>query len=161
MSESTDATLRRFNLLIGEWTTESTHPAVPDTVIHGKASFEWLEGERFLIWRESADHPDFPDAIAIIGDTDGFWVHSFDSRGVYRVMQTRISDEAWEFDLSRDQPSDTAFAEGSPGFAGRFVGTFEDGGNTIDGRFQVSEDDEHWRDDLMTTYRRVASSDAG
>ena len=154
MGDATEATLRRFRALVGEWTTESTHPAVPDAVIHGHASFEWLEGGRFLIWRESADHPEFPDSIAIIGDTDVFRVHSFDSRGVYRVMETSIGDEAWEFVMPREQPSDTAFAEGSPGFAGRFVGTFADGGNTINGLFQVSDDDEHWRDDLVTTYRR-------
>lgn len=149
--------MQGFNSLVGEWTTESTHPAVPDTVIQGKASFAWLEGERFLIWRETADHPEFPDSLAMIGDTDGLRIHSFDSRGVYRVMETRMTEEAWEFDMSRKQPSETAFAEGSPGFAGRFVGTFEDGGDTIDGRFQVSDDDQHWRDDLMTTYRRVSS----
>jgi hypothetical protein len=60
----------------------------------GRPTFEWLEGERFLIWRERADHPDFPDAIVIIGDTDGLQAHSFDSRGVHPVVETRISDEA-------------------------------------------------------------------
>jgi hypothetical protein len=81
VSESTEAALRRLSVLVGEWTTESTHPALPGTVVHGQATFEWLEGERFLIWRERADHPDFPDAIVIIGDTDGLQAHSFDSRG--------------------------------------------------------------------------------
>ena len=149
------ASMQGFGALVGAWTTESTHPAVPDTVITGEASFEWFAGEQFLIWRETADHPEFPDSIAMIGATDGVRIHSFDSRGVYRVMSTSISDDAWKFEMPREQPSDTAFAEGSPGFAGRFVGTFADGGDTIDGRFQVSDDDEHWRDDLMTTYRRV------
>jgi hypothetical protein len=74
---------------------------------------------------------------------------------VYRVVQTRISDEAWGFTMPREQPSGTAFAEGSPGSAGRFVGTFADGGNTILARFQLSYDDERWEDDLETTYRRV------
>jgi hypothetical protein len=90
------------------------------------------------IWREHADHPDFPDAIAIIGDTDGLHAHSFDSRGVYRMVETRISDEAWEYSMPREQPSDTALAEGAPGFSGRFVGTFGDGGNTIVGRVPLS-----------------------
>ncbi len=156
MGESTEAALRRLGVLVGEWTTESTHPELPGTVVHGQATFEWLEGERFLIGRERADHPDFPDAIVIIGHTDGLQTHSFDSRGVYRVVETRISDEAWEFSMPREQPSDSAFAEGSPEFAGRFVGTFEDDGNTIAGRFQLSYDDENWQDDLQTTYRRVS-----
>ena len=97
----------------------------------------------------------------IIGDTDGLQAHSFDSRGVYRVIETGITVEAWEYLLPREQPSDTAFAEGTPGFAGRFVGTFEDGGNTVVGRFQLSYDDENWRDDLETIYRRVSAREGG
>ena len=157
MSESTEDVLRRLGVLVGEWTTESTHPALPGTIVHGRASFEWLEGSKFLIWRERADHPDFPDGITMIGFTNGLQAHSFDSRGVHRVVQTRISEEAWEFDMPREQPSDTAFADGSPGFSGRFVGTFADGGNTIMGRVQLSHDDVNWEDDLQTTYRRVTS----
>jgi hypothetical protein len=108
-----------------------------------------------LIWREQADHPDFPDAITMIGFTNGLQAHSYDSRGVHRVIPTRISDETWEFSLPREQPSEAAFAEGTPSFAGRFVGTFADGGSTIDGRVQLSFDDVNWEDDLKTTYRRV------
>jgi hypothetical protein len=37
------------------------------------------------------------------------------------------------------------------------VGTFEDGGNTIVGRAQLSYDDENWQDDLRTAYRRVSA----
>jgi hypothetical protein len=117
VAESTNDAMRRFSILVGEWTTESTHPALPDTVVHGRATFEWLAGERFLIWREHADHPEFPDAIVIIGDPDGLHAHSFDSRGSYRVVETRISDETWEYLMPREQPSDTAFAEGSSGFS--------------------------------------------
>jgi hypothetical protein len=157
VSESTGGAVRRLNVLVGEWTTESTHPALPGTVVHGEATFEWFEGETFLIWRERADHPDFPDAISIIGDTNGLQIHSFDSRGVYRVSDTRVTDEAWEFSMSREQDSATAFAEGAPGFSGRFVGTFEDGGDTIVGRVQLSHDDETWEDDLQVTYRRKLS----
>jgi len=59
--------LQKLEALVGEWTTEATHPAYPDTVVHGRAAFEWLEGEQFLIQRSQTDHADFPDAIAIIG----------------------------------------------------------------------------------------------
>jgi hypothetical protein len=149
--------VQRLGALVGEWSTESTHPAMPGTVVNGHATFEWLPGEQFLIWREDADHPEFPDAISVIGNTDGLQTHSFDSRGVYRVIETRITDDAWEFFMPREQPSDKAFAEGSPGFSLRFVGTFEDGGDTIAGRVERSHDDEHWEDDLVTTYRRVSA----
>ena len=44
--------IRRSGALVREWTTESTHPAVPATVVHGHAAFEWPEGERFPMWRQ-------------------------------------------------------------------------------------------------------------
>ena len=148
--------LEPLNRLVGAWTTEAIHPALPGVVVHGTADVEWLEGERFLILRARTDHPDFPDAIAIIGFTDRdrvgdaserepeLTLHYFDSRGVFRVYRATIDDRAWRF--WRD----------APGFSQRFTGTFTDGGNTIVGRFQLSEDDVTWADDVEITYRRRA-----
>ena len=42
------AKLESFWALIGEWTIEMTHPMVEDTVVCGRATYEWLEGGRFL-----------------------------------------------------------------------------------------------------------------
>jgi hypothetical protein len=78
MPESIEA----FGMLLGEWATEATHPAMPGVVVRGTASFEWLEGERFLIVRARTDHPQFPDSVSVISDTDGMRMHYFDSRGV-------------------------------------------------------------------------------
>jgi hypothetical protein len=78
-----------FDTLVGEWTTEATHPAFRDTVVHGHAAFEWLEGRQFLINRARNEHPDFPDSISIIGPADeGIAMHYFDSRGVHRIYMT-------------------------------------------------------------------------
>jgi hypothetical protein len=63
-------TLDHLAALVGEWETEATHQALPGTVIHGRATFEWLEGCSFLIWRAHYDHPDIPDCIAILGCDD-------------------------------------------------------------------------------------------
>jgi hypothetical protein len=52
--------LEAFSPLLGEWTTEAIHPVLPDTVVPGRTSFEWLEGEQFLILRSRNEHPDFP-----------------------------------------------------------------------------------------------------
>jgi hypothetical protein len=49
--EATNPSLQALSALIGEWTTEATHPAVSSTVVLGRSTFEWLEGERFLIAR--------------------------------------------------------------------------------------------------------------
>jgi hypothetical protein len=137
--------LSGFDAFVGTWTTEATHPAVPDTVVHGEAVFEWLEGGRFLINRARNDHPDFPDSISVIGLVDErIAMHYFDSRGVHRVYETSVSGGLWH--ISRD----------AAGFSQRFTGTIADDGNTISGIWELSRDDSTWRDDLEITYRKVA-----
>ncbi len=59
--------LAPFDILIGTWTTVGTHPMVPSKVLHGSASFEWLEGGAFLVMRSEIDEPEIPTGIAIIG----------------------------------------------------------------------------------------------
>src|SRR5829696_6619259 len=68
-ADKKEPVLQRLNRLVGVWTTEATHPAMPGTVVRGTAIIEWLEGGRFLIHRARTDHPDFPDSISIVGDT--------------------------------------------------------------------------------------------
>src|SRR5215218_4817576 len=80
------AKLEPFQALIGEWTIEMTHPVVEDTVVRGRATYEWLEGDRFLIQRAVNEHPDFPD-----------------SRCVHRVYA--IGFDGRELTLGRDTPS--------------------------------------------------------
>lgn len=157
---TTTSTLKALERLVGTWTTEATHPAMPDTVVRGTVTVEWLEGQRFLIHRSRFDHPEFPAAIAIIGFTERDRVdpppaaetppqstmHYFDSRGVFRVYESHVEDDSWK--LSRM----------AAGFSQRFDGTFVDGGDTIAGSWQVCEDGEHWNDDLRITYRRRKNS---
>ena len=133
-----------FNAFVGEWTTEAKHPAFPDTVVHGHAAFEWLEGRRFLISRARNEHPDFPDSISIIGPADeGIAMHYFDSRGVHRIYLASFDEGVLR--LSRD----------APGFSQRFAGAVAEDGNTITGLWKLSEDNSTWNDDLAITYRRV------
>ncbi len=157
---STEPALEPLNRLVGAWTTEATHPSLPGVVVHGTVAVEWLEGERFLIHRARTDHPDFPDSISIIGDTERDRVddasatvagvagaqlsmYYFDSRGVFRIYQLSVSTQGWRI------------WRHAPGFSQRFTGTFADGGRTIVGRWQLSRDDIHWDDDLQITYRRL------
>lgn len=161
MSMTSDPTLERLNKLVGTWTTEATHPQMPGVIVHGTAVFEWLEGERFLMVRARNDHPDFPDSISILGFTEADRVatpgarsvasaqgdhalamHYYDSRGVFRDYRASIDDTAWRYERL------------SPGFSQRFEGKLIDGGNTIDGLWQMNEDDRTWRDDLKIRYRR-------
>ena len=59
MQETTEPALQPLNRLVGSWSTEATHPALPGVVVRGTTSIEWLEGQRFLIVRSRNDHP-FP-----------------------------------------------------------------------------------------------------
>jgi hypothetical protein len=160
MTMNPDSRSDPLGRLVGTWTTEATHPAMPGVVVRGTAVVEWLEGERFLTHRSRTDHPDFPDALSIIGhmgrdradsgdgavpadgDESRLRMHYFDSRGVFRIYDVSVDDAAWRW--WRD----------APGFSQRFTGLISADGDTIDGRSQLCQDDVHWTDDLQITYRR-------
>jgi hypothetical protein len=141
--------------LVGQWTTEATHPAFPGTVIAGSNEFEWLDGDQFLIFRSHYDHPDFPDAISIIGDTDGLRMHYFDSRGVHRLYEVTLADDGWTVLMDRNAP-DRSFAPSTAPFSQRLTYTIGDGDQEISGTSQLCEEGETWTDDLAITLRRTS-----
>ncbi len=152
--ETRNLVLVHLEPLVGEWETEATHPYLPDAVIRGRATFEWLEDGRFLIWRSRHDHPDIPDAIATLGcgnregDASSDWeggclMHYFDSRGVFRVLGLDAEEGVWRF--WRDQPD----------FPQRAVCTVSADGNTMIQDGELSRDGTTWEQDLQVTYRRV------
>ena len=147
MSPDGHPDLSPLAVLVGEWATRSTHPELPpSTVVEERATFAWLEGERFLVHRSSADHPAFPTAIAVIGargeDDDALAMHYFDSRGVQRLYDLELRDGVWT--MARD----------APGFSQRFTGTIAADGATIDGLWTLSRDGTRWDDDLAIVYGR-------
>jgi hypothetical protein len=117
----------------------------PGEVVGGRATFEWLEGERFLIQRAQADHPEFPDSISVIGatDGDGLSMHYFDSRGVHRIYRVSIEGRVWR--IWRDEP----------GFAQRFTGTLSSDRAGLDGLWELAREEGEWADDLEVRYRRA------
>jgi hypothetical protein len=133
--------------LVGRWATEATHPAVPGTVIAGSSQVEWLEGERFLIYRTHYDHPDFPDALSIIGDTGGLRMHYFDIRGVYRLFELTVAADGWAIAMG---------LHGDPPFAQRMTYTYGHADQVMSGKGQLSRDGVSWDDDLQITYRRAS-----
>lgn len=145
-------TLEHLAALVGAWESEATHQALPGTVIHGQATFEWLEGGKFLIWRARYDHPDIPDSIAILGCNEpddlrnrsgGCTLHYFDQRGVTRLYHVNAEAGMWRY--WRD----------SPGFSQRFTGTLSPDGSTIDGVVELCRDGSTWEQDIPITYKRV------
>jgi hypothetical protein len=141
--------LEGWERLIGRWETEGAHPMLPGEPIRGTSTFEWLDGRRFVIWHSHYDHPRIPDAITIIGVTDGqLSMHYFDQRGVYRVYAASLDQATWRY--WRNAPP--------PDFSQRFTATFSADGNTITGRGQLSRDGTIWEDDLDLSYARAAKA---
>jgi hypothetical protein len=142
---------RDLEPFIGEWDVEANLPSAASAGGPGRVVFEWLPGERFLVQRWEVPHPDAPDGIAVIGFDEGrqtYLQHYFDSRGVARLYEMRVSDRVWT--LTRTE------ADFSPlSFSQRFVGAFSADGRTIDGRWELSRDGGPWELDFHLTYTRV------
>ncbi|MBI1256002.1 MAG: hypothetical protein GC204_00895 [Chloroflexi bacterium] len=139
--------LEAFGVLVGTWDTVGTHPLVPGVTVHGRASFEWIEGGAFLLMRsEILDDARFPSGMAVFGhddDQDGCVMVYFDERGVSRVIQTTLSGKVWKT------------WRNAPNFSQRMTATISEDGNTIVGTGEMSRDGGAWEGDLSQTYTRV------
>jgi hypothetical protein len=138
--------LEPFRVLIGNWTTTGTHGLVQYTILHGRTSFEWLEGGAFLMMRSEIDDPRFPSGIAIFGSDDSekeYYMLTFDERGVSRKYEVTLRDNLWKW------------WRNASGFFQRYEGTIVDGGNTIISKGEVSKDGVSWEKDLDLTYKRA------
>jgi hypothetical protein len=137
-----DSNLEPFDVLIGTWATEATHPRV-DGIAPGSVTFEWLEGGHFLVQRIHNDHELFPDSIGVIGapeSGDGLVLEYFDSRGVRRTYGVTLVDGVLR--MWRDDPE----------FAQRFAATLAP--DAFEGQWQAAGTPGDWRDDVKVTYRR-------
>ncbi|MFG3709035.1 hypothetical protein ACGF7U_30510 [Micromonospora sp. NPDC047670] len=144
--------LARLDALTGRWTVQ---PKV-DGLSAGWSDFSWVEDGRFLRQFSDAEPlpPDAPRAwrennplptTSLIGLDDAgeeFTMLYADARGVHRVYRMTFADGVWR--AWRD----------APGFHQRFVGVLNRDGDTIDGRWETSEDGVDWRLDFEITYRR-------
>ncbi len=138
--------LEPLSILIGNWNTTGTHPLVPGTRFHGRATFSWIAGGAFLIMRSQIDEPEIPSAVAIFGTDDAAGECSmlyFDERGVSRRYEVSLQDNVWKW--WRDAPE----------FSQRMVLTIAADGRTIVSRGELSRDLVNWEDDLELTYTRV------
>lgn len=149
MPSSARQELPGWSRLIGRWATEGAHPLLPGAEIRGHVTFEWLAGRQFVIQRSHSEHPDIPDATAIIGVTgEQLSMHYFDRRGVYRVYAVSLDGDQWRF--WRDDP----------GFGQRFTGVISADGDTITGQGEMCRDGSTWEPDLALTYRRAPARSA-
>lgn len=138
--------LKAFEILIGKWKAVGTHPEVPNTILQGHSSFEWIEGGAFLTWNSEIDYKGFPKGIAIFGSDDAtgeYFMLYFDERKVSRKYEVSFQKNVlkwWRY---------------TPEFSQRYTWIFPDGGNTIIGKGELSRDGKTWDQDLDLTYSRV------
>ena len=140
--------LAQLEPLVGEWTIEATWPDGTVWPGGGKVTFEWHDSKAHLVERATAELPEAPDNVSIIGcdGANGTYFQLYtDERGVCRVYEMRIGNREWR--LWRD---------GAP-FAQRFTGTFSDDGNTITGRWEIAEGGADFTTDFDLVYRRVTA----
>lgn len=138
--------LEPFKVFVGQWQTIGSHPYLPGIPLHGRTTFDWLEGGAFLIMHSEIDDPNFPSGIGIFGSDDAakqYFMLTFDDRGVsrkYDVTMTGNQLKWW-----RDEP----------GFSQRFTMTIEDNGNKMESQGEMSREGAAWEKDLALTYVRV------
>jgi hypothetical protein len=140
--------LRKLQPLVGEWTVEARWPNGEPWPGRGQATFEWHASGRHLIERSTADLPEAPDTISVIGcdAANGTYVQLYsDDRDVCRVYEMSIGDGEWSL-----------WREGEP-FSQRFTATISDDGNTITGRWEIAEDFTNYTTDFDLVYRRVTT----
>jgi hypothetical protein len=125
--------------LLGTWTSTMRHVAKAEPV-EGLHRYERVLDDAFVLLHSTYEHPEFPDAIAVLGAST---CHYFDVRGVSRLFDLTIDDEGWSM-IRRDpdfwQRSTIRFV-GLDAMAGTGENSF-DGGST-------------WQHDYDLSYVRV------
>ncbi|GAA5039484.1 hypothetical protein [Actinopolymorpha pittospori] len=147
MNQSTaERVLSRLGSLVGEWQLEAIGPDGQSWPGEARATIEWHDSGAHIVQRSQADVPEAPDSISIIG-CDGaagtYYQLYSDDRGVCRVYEMSITESEWKL-----------WRKGED-MAQRFTATFEDGGDTIRGRWEIAEAQESFRTDFDLIYRRI------
>ena len=142
-----NAGLKGLAVVVGEWTTEGTHPMVPGRTLHGRAKFQWIEDGAFLIVHTHIEDPQFPDGVAVFGTDDGRPDRGrmlyFDSRAVSREYEWTLAGSKWTW--SRQDPK----------LSQRMHLTIAADGRTIECKGEMSHDGGPWAADLSLTYTRT------
>ena len=138
--------LEPLTAFVGDWDVELKFPTDPPGTTRGSASFEWVEGGAFLMYRLGDRAAGSPFAVHVIGRDDSAETYALlysDDRGVSRIYQMSFEGNEWK------QWRDT------PGFSQRFMGTFSADRNRIVARWEKSKDGKYWEHDFDLTYTRI------
>jgi hypothetical protein len=137
--------MRALAALVGTWQVTGSHPLI-EGEITGTWTFEWLEGERFIVVRTRGTRPDVPAALWVIGpaegDPDGPLVAEyFDSRGVRRTYAVALDDGVWTMQRDHEGFDQRMRAELAP--------------DRFEMVSQLARTRGDWRDDLRLTFERL------
>jgi hypothetical protein len=125
--------------LLGTWDISLRHVSVPEPVA-GRQRYERVLAEAFVLLSATYDHPDFPDALALLDESR---CHYFDVRGVTRTFDLEVDHSGWTM-IRRDadfwQRSGASFT-GPDAMAGRGENSHDRGAS--------------WQDDFTISYTRA------
>ena len=125
--------------LLGTWEFTMHHSAMSEPVT-GRQRYERVLEGAFVLQRWTYDHPDFPDAMALLSE-DRY--HYFDVRGIIRVFELEVDDAGWSMVLLDEH------------FSQRHTARFR-GPDVIDSTGEKSNDTGlTWQHDFTMTYQRV------
>lgn len=139
--------LRPLAFLVGTWDTVGAHPYVAGTSLHGRTTFDWIEGGAFLRMRAEVDDARFPAGVAIFASDDSsgaLFMLYFDERTVSRKYDVSFTDGVLRW--WRNDPS----------FSQRYELTAGQDARTMTSKGQMSHGGGPWQDDLALTYTRTA-----
>ena len=126
--------------LLGTWEVTMHHSDMPEPVT-GRQRYERVLDGAFVLQRWTYDHPDFPDAMAMISENR---FHHFDVRGITRVFELEVDDAGWSM-IHLDEE-----------FSQRQTARFR-GPNVIESTGERSYDaGVTWQPDYTMTYQRLS-----
>jgi hypothetical protein len=138
--------LRHRDIFIGKWNTEGeskTNQYGPAVKISAVDTYEWLDGEFFLVHRwDACISGDETRGIEIIGYDNSnqmYFTHSFDNKGNSVTYQASLNDGVWKI----------------LGESERFTGRFSPDGNILVGKWEILSDGKWlpWMDVKLTKIR--------
>lgn len=141
--------LNKLRFLIGNWKIKIYNTSFlkpPSETIEGKASFEWIDNQTFIIMRSETTKGGPPTSVSIMNldDTNVQGVMSYyDSRGVSRIYNMSFADNIWK--LWRE----------APGFNQKFEGVMGNDGKIIDACWYKMEDGKTWMRDFDIKYEKI------
>lgn len=125
--------------LLGTWEITMHHSSMTETV-SGRQRYDRVLDGAFVLQRWTYDHPDFPDAMALLSE-DRY--HYFDVRGITRVFEFKVDDAGWSMIHLDDD------------FSQRYTARFR-GPDVMESTGEKSHDNGlTWQHDFTMTYLRV------